>query len=96
MPQRRSLFWDVDIEQLNEEKNASFIIGRILDFGNLKEWKYIKNRYGEKRIIEAAKKHVFSDPRSAAFWARILSLPADQVTCTRNPSLKTPNAFLRR
>ena len=93
---RNSLFWDVNPEKLDAEKNAQFIIGRVLDFGNLKEWKQIKRIYGESRIAGIAKDHVFSDPRSANFWALILSIPANQMKCERNPSLKIPNAFSSR
>lgn len=90
---RRSLFWDVNPDELNSERDIHFIIGRVLDHGNLKEWKFIKHLYGESRIAEIAKEHIFSDPRSANFWALIFSIPVNQLKCTRNPLLKIPNAF---
>lgn len=95
-PLRKTLFWDADIEKLDAEQDAQFVIGRVLDFGNLAEWKHIQGLYGRKRIADAARRHVFSEPRSASFWARVLSLPVSEVKCTRKPSLKTPSAFLRR
>lgn len=91
-----SLFWDVNPEKLDAEKDAQFIIGRVLDFGDLNEWKLLKRLYEEKKIVDAAKQHIFSDPRSANFWASIFSIPINQMRCTRNPSLKTPNAFSSR
>jgi len=93
---RANLFWDVNPQKLNYERDAEFIIGRVLDFGNLEEWKAIKNFYGLSKIREAARKHVFSDIRSANFWAMALGIPSKNLKCTRNPSLKTPRAFLRR
>lgn len=93
---KKTLFWDVDTEKLDLEKNAQFIIGRVLDFGDLDEWKAIKEFYGLKKIREAARKHVFSDFRSPNFWALILKIPINDLKCTRNPSLNLPNAFLRR
>ena len=31
---RRSLFWDVDPKTIDEKRHATYIIERILDFGN--------------------------------------------------------------
>ena len=93
---RSSLFWDVNPKKLDIEKNAEFIIGRVLDFGNLKEWRLAEQLYGKEKIAEVAKDHVFTDPRSANFWALILSIPVNQMKCTRIPSLKIPNTFLSR
>lgn len=93
---RKSLFWDIDPDKLVIEKDIQFIVGRVLDYGNLKEWKFIKQLYGELKVVDIAKEHIFSDPRSANFWALIFSIPANQLKCTRNPLLKTPNAFSSR
>ncbi len=93
---RKTLFWDVNPQHLDIEKNAPFIIGRVLDFGNLKEWRLAEQLYGKEKIAEVTKDHVFSDPRSANFWAFILAIPINQMKCTRIPSLKIPNTFLSR
>lgn len=96
LPLRPTLFWETKPQKIDTQKNADFIIGRVLDFGNLKEWQAIKNFYGLSKIKEAAKKHIFSDPRSANFWSIILNISLKQLKCTRKPSLKTPKAFLMR
>ena len=93
---RKTLFWDVNPKKLDIEKSADFIIGRVLDFGNLKEWRLVEQLYGKEKIVKVAKDHVFTDPRSANFWALILSIPINQMKCTRIPSLKIPNTFLSR
>jgi len=93
---RPTLFWETDPKKLDKQKNADFIIGRVLDFGNLKEWKAVKDFYGLSKIKKAAENHIFFDPRSANFWSIILNIPLKKLKCTRKPSLKTPKAFLRR
>jgi|SRR3989338_1873089 len=90
---RDSLFWDTNPRRLDVEKDYQFIIGRVLDFGNLKEWRLIKRLYDKEKIIKVSIDHVFTDPRSANFWALILSIPVNKIKCARNPSLKTPNTF---
>ena len=93
---RKTLFWDIDLRNFDPEKNPQFVIGRVLDFGNLREWRAVKKLYGKKKIEKAARKHVFSDDRSSNFWGLILNIPAKDLRCTRNPLLKIPNAFLKR
>jgi len=93
---RKTLFWDINPDKLDTEKNARFIIGRVLDFGDIEDWKAIKNYYDSKTIKESAVDHIFSDMRSLHFWAMILDIPLKELKCTKNPSLKIPNAFLRR
>lgn len=93
---RKTLFWDVDMQKLDPQENAPLIIGRVLDFGNLKEWQIIKRWYGEAEIARVARTHTFADPRSMHFWSRILSVSLEELTCTKKPLRKTPNAFLKR
>ena len=93
---RESLFWDVDFKKLDEEKDAEFVIGRVLDFGNLKEWKKALDLYGLSKIRATALKYIFTSRRNANFWSIMLDLPLKDLRCTRNPSLKTPEAFLTR
>lgn len=93
---RTSLLWDTNRETLDYEKNADFVIGRVLDFGNLEEWRSVRDFYGLAQIKKAALKHVFSDLRGTNFWSLALDIPLKHLRCTRKPSLKTPKAFLTR
>jgi hypothetical protein len=83
---RKTLFWDVDFNKLDNEKNSNFIIGRVLDFGNLEEWKEIKNFYGIRKIKEVVEGHRFSNKRNLCFWTTLLK-------CTNKQSLQKQNAF---
>lgn len=93
---RESLFWEKQLKNLDYQKDAQFIIGRVLDFGNLNDWKAIKDFYGIEEIKKVAKKHVFSNPKDINFWSVIFEIPLNKLKCTRNPLLKTPKAFLRQ
>ena len=96
LPLRTSLLWDTDRETLDYKKSADFIIGRVLDFGNLEEWRSVRDFYGLAQIKRAALKHVFSDSKGANFWSLALDIPLKNLRCTRKPLLKTQKAFLMR
>src|SRR3989344_4744607 len=91
---RNSLFWDINPKKLDIEKNAEFIIGRVLDFGDLDEWKAIKKIYGLEKIRKEALKHPFESQRSVNFWELILKLPPKSLSCTRRRLPQIPSAFL--
>jgi len=93
---RPTLFWDVNIKKLDEKEDAEFIVGRVLDLGNLKEWKAIKDFYGLTKIKKTISKHIFSDPRSLNFWAMIFGINLKNLRCRKMFSLKTPRAFSMR
>jgi hypothetical protein len=93
---RKTLFWDVDFKKIDYQKETDFIVGRVLDFGNLKEWVAVKTFYGLPKIKKIAQKHIFSDPKSANFWSIMLKIPFKEIKCNKNPFLKTPKVFLKR
>ena len=46
----KALFWDVQIDSLDIETHARFIIERIVSRGDLADWKLLKKIYGKKKI----------------------------------------------
>ena len=40
------LFWDVDKLALDEERDKSFVIQRVLEYGQYSDWQGILKRYG--------------------------------------------------
>ena len=46
------LFWDVDKTKLDVERSAAYIVERVLEYGQLEDWKLIKEIYGLERIKE--------------------------------------------
>ena len=45
MELRQSLFWDTDPKTIDLQKNAQYVIERILDFGNDNEVRWLWNFY---------------------------------------------------
>ncbi len=47
---KKTLFWDVDINRLNPERDWYFIIERIVEYGDLEEIDWLKRNYPPERL----------------------------------------------
>lgn len=89
----KQLFWDVDFSQLDYKKDMDFIISRVLIYGDIKDYKLIKEQYGEGKIREMAKKVNYPNKKSLNFWSNIFNLPLESFQCIKKSLIKKPNAF---
>ncbi len=74
MPRQfRWLFWDVDPAALDVEKQATYILARILEFGRMVEVRWAIDTYGLKRIhrffLEVG--HPELSDRTLHFWRAV-------------------------
>lgn len=90
------LFWDIDPEKLDFEKNKGFIIGRVLMHGDLEDFRKIKKYYGEKSFLEEAKRLQYLDPKSLNFLSLIFQIPKEEFLCHRKPWKKQQKIFWGR
>lgn len=65
---RQSLFWDVDPKAINPQKHASYVIERILDFGNDREVTWMWHYYDRKLIKDVVKNSRVLHLKSKALW----------------------------
>ena len=75
------LFWDVDLSDLNMEKHKTFIVARVLDYGNWEDWLFIRNYYGLEKIKEIALQIRSLERKSLAFIAIVTQTPEEQFRC---------------
>jgi hypothetical protein len=89
----KKLFWDTNLRDIDERKHADFIIERVLQYGDLKDYRIIKDTYSLPRITKAARKAGFIDRKSKFFWSLMLhySWPS-----TRKSLPGVPTAFSKR
>lgn len=69
----KKLFWDVDFRLLDYRKHADFIISRVLQWGDLEDFKVIKKRYSLEKIKKVAAKLNFTNKKSQNFWRIIFN-----------------------
>ncbi len=52
---QKSIFWDVNYDSIDYDKNKDWVICRVLDRGSLNDWFQIKTNYGIDKILTTAK-----------------------------------------
>ena len=77
----KHLFWDLNVSNLDFEKNSKYIIHRVLDYGLINDWKVIQNYYGINEIAKVASGIRDLDKRSASFISLISKTPKENFLC---------------
>jgi hypothetical protein len=75
------LFWDVNRDRLDLEKNKELIIQRTLDYGLMSDWRMIREYYGINKIAKTAMTIRDLDTRSASFVAILSGIPIEKFLC---------------
>ena len=64
---KKSLFWDIDPAYLSPESHWSFIIERILEFGDIDDLIWMKKNFTPVQIRHSVRKSRVLSRRSLAF-----------------------------
>lgn len=71
-PDLSSVIWDVDLTRLDEDRNADFIIRRVLEAGRPDQVAWLFRRYQEQRIARVAEQDRALPPRVQTAWSELL------------------------
>jgi excisionase family DNA binding protein len=78
LPDLSTVLWDVDAARLDPERDATFIIRRVLEAGRPAQVSWLFARYGEDRIAAVAASQRALSPRVAAAWSLLLRRRRDR------------------
>ena len=67
------LFWDTDPQGVDPERNATWLVKRVLEYGFWSDWQILLKTYGRARLGEIATNLRSLEPRSAAFVSAYFS-----------------------
>lgn len=73
------LFWDAG--EIDAVRHASYVICRVLDFGNEKDIKKLRSIYPDEKLIEVIKSRRSLLPRTGKFWALYFKIPLEEIAC---------------
>lgn len=86
-----NLFWDVDMSQLSMDEHPSYIIQRVLERGQMNDWRLINRYYGLDKIVEECKQMRTLDPVCLSFICTISHTKEEDYRCYHfrqsNPTL---------
>jgi len=76
-----SLFWDLDITKLNEQKNERIIIERVFSRGDISDVRTIIEFYGLDIIKQEIVKAGFLDNKTLKWASDFLDIPITNFKC---------------
>lgn len=81
------LFWDADEKLIDFRENASYVIHRVLEYGEIGDWKLINEYYGLSFIVETAKKFRTLEPRALSFLCVVSHSNREEFRCCTQKQL---------
>lgn len=75
------LFWDMDVDLLDVETNSAQLIQRVLEYGELDDWRKIRDFYGLERIANDCKKLRSLNPKALSFVCAITGTKKEDYRC---------------
>lgn len=76
-----ALFWDVEREKLDDEKNKRFIIQRVLERGSRLDWLATKDKYSLEGIVREAQLMRSLEPVALSYIACVGNVPLESFKC---------------
>ena len=88
------LFWDADIMSVDWEKNARWVIARVLSHGNQSDFKEVVKYYGLERMKQEMLQVRYLDKKTLSFVSVLFETPKERFRCyTLRQSNPQPSPF---
>ena len=78
------IFWDVDVQSVDVEKNGVFVLQRVLQYGILKDWLLLKSIIGVENIKALAVQLPTLDDVSISFLSNLYKIDKSEFKCYKN------------
>lgn len=75
------LFWDIDPDKLDYNAKARYVIGRVVMYGSLADWKAILAYYGAERIRDEMLQERYLDKKSLNYLSFYFDVPKTEFRC---------------
>ncbi len=87
----KRIFWDTDTESIDLQKHKAFIISRVLEYGTIEDWQFIKEQYGLDTIVQSAASLRTLDKKALAFISVLSGKPKEEFRCYINQQSVSPH-----
>ena len=75
----KPLFWDADIEALDRERHAGYIISRLLNYGGMRGYIWVVDLFSEGQIVDAVCNRREIRPVVRSFMAGKYAIPEERL-----------------
>ena len=86
----RKYFWDVEFEKIDLRTHRAYVLQRILEYGDEKAVAWMRKHFKKVEIRDTLSHFRGCSRKSANYWATILDVPKEEVSCLKKPSSNEP------
>jgi hypothetical protein len=83
----KQAFWDVDMDSIDYEKNARFVVEKVIDRGNHRDFLQILAYYGKDNVRDLALKAIWLSDISINFCCKLFDLKPQDFKCYEKKQL---------
>jgi len=84
-------FWEIDFTQLRLPRRQTYVIERVLEYGDDQAIRWLKATFSPETIAGVVRHSRRISKNTANLWALVLDIPKEQIRCFSTPSLLTPD-----
>lgn len=84
----KKYFWDTDFAKLDPEKNRSYVLSRIFEYGDQKTIQWAFRNFATEDIKKTLREARNLSAKSGNFWALFFNLKKADLRCFQKSSLK--------
>jgi len=78
-------FWDTDIYALDENTYSTFIIERLLEYGDDEAIQWVRSVYTKEMIAQVVRTSRRLSRKTVNFWALYLGFPREETAVFSDP-----------
>jgi hypothetical protein len=87
----RRIFWDVDFDAIDYDKNAKFVIERVFERGDVEDIRQCRRYYGDDKVADVLLNAKYLPERRLHLAAAVIDKPITEFRCytlrQSNPNL---------
>ncbi len=75
------LFWDIDMKEADMDKYPAHFVQRVLEYGNMDDWRLLRSYYGMDKIVQVCKGLRTLDPICLSYICTISHTNIEDYRC---------------
>jgi len=85
-------FWEIDFTSLRLPERQTYVIERVLEYGDDQAVRWLKATFAPEAIAEVVRRSRRISKNTANLWALVLNIPKEHVRCFSTHFLPTPGS----